>query len=99
MKLIFCPQMNTKVCYKTIISLWAYIARYARSTQNNKFAISLQYLQKCIGEEVEFLPSDKYESLLQDDIFTLSVCSQTRSKYPKQQICNIFAISQGKHEG
>ena len=50
MKLIFCLQINTKVFYKLIVSLWVCVARHAQ-------------------------------------------------KYPKQQLCNIFAISQGKHDG
>ena len=40
-KLIFCLQINTKVFYKLIISLWVYVARHAQNVQNNKFTISL----------------------------------------------------------
>ena len=39
-KLIFCQQMNAKVFYKLIVSLWVYVARLAQSTQT----VSLQYL-------------------------------------------------------
>ena len=40
-KLIFCLQINTKVFYKLIGSLWVRVDRHAQSTQNNKFTISL----------------------------------------------------------
>ena len=48
---------------------------------------------------VEFLPADKDKNLLQDGSITLGVISQTGQKYQKQPVHNIFAISQGKHEG
>ena len=37
------------------------------SYPNNKFAISLQYLEKKVSGEVDFLHADKHESLLQID--------------------------------
>ena len=43
MKLIFCLQINTKVFYKVIVSLWVCIARHAQKSQNsncNIFAVS-----------------------------------------------------------
>ena len=46
-----------------------------------------------MGDEVDFLPADKHKSFLQDDSITYGVCSQTCSKYPKQQVYNIFAIN------
>ena len=52
-----------------------------------------------MGAEVDFLPEDKHKSFLQADNITLSVHSQACLKYPKQQVYNIFAISQGKREG
>ena len=47
------------------------MVRYAQITQNNKFAISLQYLKKEFSDEVDFLHADKYESLLQIDTMIL----------------------------
>ena len=41
------------------------MTRHAQITQNNKFAISLQYLKKELSDEVDFLHADKHESLLQ----------------------------------
>ena len=47
------------------------MARHAQITQNNKFAISLQYLKKELSDEVDFLHADKHESLLQTDSIIL----------------------------
>ena len=47
------------------------MARHAQITQNNKFAISLQYLKKELSDEVDFLHADKHESLLQIDSMIL----------------------------
>ena len=47
------------------------LARNAQITQNNKFAISLQYLKKEMSNEIEFLHTDKHESLLQIDAMIL----------------------------
>ena len=52
-------------------------------------------------DEVDFLPADpadKHKSFLQVDSITLGVLSQACPKYPKQQVYNIFVISQGKCE-
>ena len=51
-------------------------ARHALSTQNNKFAISLQYLKEKVMDEVDFLHADKHERFLQIDTIILGVCSQ-----------------------
>ena len=51
--------------------------------------ISLQYLQKCMGDEVDFLPADNHKHFLQDDSITLGVRSQACLNYPKQYLCNI----------
>ena len=50
-------------------------------------------------DEVDSLPAGKHEGFLQDDSITFGVLSKACAKYSKQQACNIFAISQGKHEG
>ena len=83
MKLNFCLQKNMKVFYKLIISLWVCIARKAQSTQNNKFTISLQYLNENVKDEVNFLPAAKREGFLQVDNITLGVRCQESPKYPK----------------
>ena len=58
----------------------------------------LQYLQKSMRSEVDFFPADKLKNFIQVDSITLGVHSKY-AKVPKQQPYNIFAISQGKHEG
>ena len=50
-------------------------------------------------DEVHFSTADKHRSFLQVDSITLGVHSQAYTKYPKQQVYNIFAISQGNCEG
>ena len=42
-------------------------ARHAQITQNNKSAISLQYLTKELSGEVDFSYADKHESFLKID--------------------------------
>ena len=88
-KFIFGMQINIKVFFKLMVSFWEMLsvlvstANHAQSTQNKKFALSLQYFQKNVGDEVDFLYEDKCRSFLQVDSITLSVCSQAYSKYPK----------------
>ena len=59
------------------------MVRHAQITQNNKFAISLQYLKKEASNEVDFLRADKHESLLQIDRMILMGYGQAFSKFPK----------------
>ena len=47
------------------------MARHIQITQNNKFAISLEYIKKEESDEVDFLHADKHESLLQIDTMIL----------------------------
>ena len=70
----------------------------AQSTQNKKFAYLWNISRKAWGDEVGFLPADKQESFLQIDSIILGVRSHVYPEYPKQQLYNIFAISQGKRE-
>ena len=59
------------------------MARHAKITQNNKFAIYLQYLKKELSNEVVFLHTDKHESLLQIDSMILMGDDEALSKLPK----------------
>ena len=43
------------------------VARHAQITKNNKFAISLQHIEKEVSDAVDFSHADKYESLLKID--------------------------------
>ena len=69
----------------------------ARSTQN-KSAYLCNISIKVWGMKLIFCLQINI-SFLQDDGITLGVLSQGCPKYPKQQVYNIFAICQGKHEG
>ena len=79
-------QSFLQVFYKLIVLLWLCVARNAQSTQNNKFAISFQYLKEIVKDEVHFLHSDKHESFLQIDNTSLmgwsSIPSSQNSKFP-----------------
>ena len=63
-KLIFCPQVNTKVFYKLIVS---------PSSQNSKSVMSLQYLIKKVKDEVDSLHADKHQSFLKVYFNTLGI--------------------------
>ena len=43
MKFIFDMQINIKVFYNLMVPFWVCVSRHAQCTQNNTFAISLQY--------------------------------------------------------
>ena len=83
MELIFCLEINIKVFYKIIVSLWVYVDRHAQSNQNNRFTISLQYVKENVKNKVDFLPADKRRRFLQSDTVILGVCGQGCLYYPK----------------
>ena len=49
------------------------MVKHSQSSQNSKFAMSLQYLKKEVRDEVDFLHVDKHQSFLQADFNTLSI--------------------------
>ena len=53
------------------IILGVCVARHGQFVQNNRFAISLQYLMEEVFDEVDFLHADKHQSLLQIDTMIL----------------------------
>ena len=67
------------------------LTRYVQTTQNNKFAISLQHLK-----EADFLHADKRESFLQIDIIIVDKDAQALLKFTKQQFCSVFTMPQKK---
>ena len=77
MKSIFGMRINMEVFYKLILLF----SKHAQSTQNNKFAISLQYLKKDVSDEVDFLHVDKHRGLLQID--TMILMQTSIPKIPK----------------
>ena len=59
-----------------------YVARHAQITQNSKFAISLQYLEKEVSDKVDSLLTSKYESLLQiDTMILMGMVKYSQSSY------------------
>ena len=66
-----------------MVSLWLCAARHAQSNQNNKFAITLEYLKENMKDEVDFLPVDKRQSFLQIYTVILGLCGQSCPNYPK----------------
>ena len=59
-----------------------WVARHAQITQNNKFAIFLQYLKKELGVEFDFLQADKLATNWQYDF---DGDGQAFPKVPKEQ--------------
>ena len=57
----------------------------------------MPYLKKEVADKVYFW--HEYRSFLQVDSITFIMHSQQCPKYPKQQVYNIFSISQQKVEG
>ena len=99
MKFIFGMQINIEVFYRLILSFWVCVTRQAQSTQN-KFAYLRNISRKAWGMKLIFcLQINTKVFNTKVDSITLSVHSLACPKYPKQQLCNIFAISRGKHEG
>ena len=82
MTLIFCLQINIKGFFKLMLSFYVFVARHVQITQNNKFAISLQYLKKEVSDLVDFLHVDKHESFLQIDTIIFDGDCQAFPKFP-----------------
>ena len=60
-----------------------YVARNTKITEKNKFAISMQYLEKEVSDEVDILHADKHESFLKIDSMIFEGDGQSSSKFPK----------------
>ena len=52
-----------------ILSLLLGMIKHSQSTQNNKFAISLQYLKKEVSKGVHFLHADEHQSFYKFGLF------------------------------
>ena len=70
MQFIFGMQMNIAELYKLILSFWL------EYPVMPKIPKTRTYLQKNMGDEVDFLPADKRKKFLQVDSISLGVCSQ-----------------------
>ena len=73
-------KINIKVFYKQVVSFLLVMARYAQSTQNSKFVVSLQYVKKEGRDEVDFL---QHQTFLRVDPINLGGYGQTCPNYPK----------------
>ena len=60
-----------------------FVARHAQITQNNKFAISLQYLTKEVSDEVDFLHAEEHEGFLEIITMVFDWDAQSFPKFPK----------------
>ena len=49
------------------------MVKHSQSSQISKFAMALQYLEKEVRDEVDFLGTDKHQSFLQVDFNTLGI--------------------------
>ena len=49
------------------------MVKNSQSSQNSKFAMSLQYLKKEVKDEVDFLHADKHQSFLKVSFNTLGI--------------------------
>ena len=77
--------------YKVLVSFWICVSRLAQSTQNNKSAISLQYLKENEKNEVVFLLSDKHQRFFQIDTIILGVARHAQITQNNQLFfCRIF---------
>ena len=74
------------------------MARHIQITQNNKFAISLEYLKKEVSDEVDFLHADKHESLLQIDTMILIGYSSIFKVLKRASLQCLYNISKKKLE-
>ena len=79
MKLIFRLQINTSFLQVVSITL-GNLAKYAQSTQNNKFTISFQYHKENVKDEVDFLTADQPQRFLHSESVILGVCGQACAK-------------------
>ena len=59
------------------------IVKHSQSSQNSKFAMSVQYLTKEVRDEVDFFHADKHQTVLQGDTIITDSHDQAFSKYSK----------------
>ena len=93
---IFGMHINIEVYCKLILSFWVYVNRHAQLTQN-KFTYFCNISKNAWGMKLIFCLQFS-KGILRVDSMKLSVCSQVCPKYSKQQLYNIFVVSQGNRE-
>ena len=60
-----------------------WVVRHAQGTQNNKFAISLQYLEEYMKDGIDLLSTYKCQKFFQIDTIILGVFVQSCPNDPK----------------
>ena len=91
MMLIFCLQINAKVFYELIVSLWVCVARNVVPK-----VTSLLFL--CNKWWSWFFHADKHESFLQTGVMIFEGNGQAFPKFPKKQVYNVFTISRKRNQ-
>ena len=74
--------LGIKVSYKVILSLLMGMIKHSKSTQSNKFAMSLQYLKKQVRNGVHF-SSEFIFKFLQVAVIVFNGSGQTCPKFQK----------------
>ena len=69
------------------------MARHADITQNNKYAIYMQYVKKEVSDKIYFWQVHKHKGSLQSDTTIFDGDDQTFPKFPKYQVSNVFTTS------
>ena len=69
------------------------MTRHVQITQNHKFNISLENVNKEVSDEVDFLLAYKHESFIQIDTMDFDEDGQGFAKFPKRKVYNFFTIS------
>ena len=83
-----CMRVNIEVFYKLILSYWVCVSSHAQSSQNKNFTYLCNSPKK-VGNNLNFLATNKYQHFLQIDNITLDV-----HNLPSQiTLNNKFAIS------
>ena len=72
------------------------MTKHAQVTQSRNFAISLPCLKNEVSDEGNFLHADEDESFLQIDTKIFDGDGRAFLNFPKQQVCNVFTISQNR---
>ena len=81
MKFIFCQQTKRQRFLQIDTIILAVCDQAYPNPQNNKFAISLQYLKKKVSDGVSFLHEDKHVSFLQiDTIILMGMVKQSQKE-------------------
>ena len=73
MKLIFLHANNGESLLQIDSMVLMGMVKHSQSSQNSKFAMSLQYLKKEVKDEVDFLHADKHQSFLKVYFNTLGI--------------------------